>query len=58
MVVDSHVTQEEIKKEPEKPLKDLLAPAAGRRHHQIDKFSLGNTWIELQIYTDCNFERG
>ncbi|EDL97319.1 rCG61088 [Rattus norvegicus] len=57
MGVESPVTQGDTKKELEKPREDLLAPSMGLHlgHlRRMDKFSLGNTRIELQIYyTGC-----
>lgn len=58
--VESRVTQEEIKKEPEKPIdREKTCPLLLRvfttnngRHHRMDEFSRGNVpSSELQIYT-------
>uniref|UniRef100_A0A5F9CRS7 Histone deacetylase complex subunit SAP18 n=1 Tax=Oryctolagus cuniculus TaxID=9986 RepID=A0A5F9CRS7_RABIT len=60
MAVESRVTQEEIKKEPEKPIdREKTCPLLLRvfttnngRHHRMDEFSRGNVpSSELQIYT-------
>ncbi|XP_027020682.1 histone deacetylase complex subunit SAP18 [Tachysurus fulvidraco] len=60
MAVESRVTQEEIKKEPEKPVdREKTCPLLLRvfttnngRHHRMDEFSRGNVpSSELQIYT-------
>lgn len=59
MVVQSSVMQEEIKKEPEKPIDQKTCPLLLRvfttnngRHHRMDEFSRGNVpSSELQIYT-------
>ncbi|TKC44743.1 hypothetical protein EI555_008338 [Monodon monoceros] len=60
MVVESCVTQEEIKKEPEKPIdREKTCPLLLRvfttnygRHHRMHEFSRGNVpSCELQIYT-------
>uniref|UniRef100_A0ABK0LR83 18 kDa Sin3-associated polypeptide n=1 Tax=Rattus norvegicus TaxID=10116 RepID=A0ABK0LR83_RAT len=62
MAVESRVTQEEIKKEPEKPIdREKTCPLLLRvfttnngRHHRMDEFSRGNVpSSELQIYTWC-----
>ncbi|DAA29042.1 TPA: Sin3A-associated protein, 18kDa-like [Bos taurus] len=59
MVVQSSVMQEEIKKEPEKPIDQKTCPLLLRvfttnngRHHRMDEFSRRNLpSSELQIYT-------
>uniref|UniRef100_A0A8C5YHB5 18 kDa Sin3-associated polypeptide n=1 Tax=Microcebus murinus TaxID=30608 RepID=A0A8C5YHB5_MICMU len=61
MAVESRVTQEEIKKEPEKPMdRENTCPwlllrvstTHNGRHHPMDEFSRGNVpSSELQIYT-------
>ncbi|XP_062313661.1 histone deacetylase complex subunit SAP18 [Osmerus eperlanus] len=60
MAVESRVTQEEIKKEPEKPVdREKTCPLLLRvfttttgRHHRMDEFNRGNVpSSELQIYT-------
>ncbi|KAM4608285.1 histone deacetylase complex subunit SAP18 isoform 1-T2 [Polymixia lowei] len=60
MAVESRVTQEEIKKEPEKPVdREKTCPLLLRvfttnngRHHRMDDFARGNVPAsELQIYT-------
>ncbi|KAG7256453.1 hypothetical protein CRUP_001581 [Coryphaenoides rupestris] len=60
MAVESRVTQEEIKKEPEKPIdREKTCPLLLRvfttnngRHHRMDEFTRGNVPAsELQIYT-------
>ncbi|KAG7256461.1 hypothetical protein CRUP_006630 [Coryphaenoides rupestris] len=60
MAVESRVTQEEIKKEPEKPIdRERTCPLLLRvfttnngRHHRMDEFTRGNVPAsELQIYT-------
>ncbi|KAI4898129.1 hypothetical protein NFI96_015392 [Prochilodus magdalenae] len=60
MAVESRVTQEEIKKEPEKPVdREKTCPLLLRvfttnngRHHRMDEFARGNVpSSELQIYT-------
>ncbi|XP_063069783.1 histone deacetylase complex subunit SAP18 [Engraulis encrasicolus] len=60
MAVESRVTQEEIKKEPEKPVdREKTCPLLLRvfttnngRHHRVDEFARGNVpSSELQIYT-------
>ncbi|XP_078258564.1 histone deacetylase complex subunit SAP18 isoform X3 [Rhinoraja longicauda] len=60
MAVESRVTQEEIKKEPEKPVdREKTCPLLLRvfttnngRHHRMDDFARGNVpSSELQIYT-------
>ncbi|XP_033002200.1 histone deacetylase complex subunit SAP18 [Lacerta agilis] len=60
MAVESRVTQEEIKKEPEKPIdREKTCPLLLRvfttnngRHHRMDEFARGNVpSSELQIYT-------
>ncbi|XP_041054929.1 histone deacetylase complex subunit SAP18 isoform X2 [Carcharodon carcharias] len=60
MAVESRVTQEEIKKEPEKPVdREKTCPLLLRvfttnngRHHRVDDFARGNVpSSELQIYT-------
>uniref|UniRef100_A0A3P8ZLS4 Histone deacetylase complex subunit SAP18 n=1 Tax=Esox lucius TaxID=8010 RepID=A0A3P8ZLS4_ESOLU len=60
MAVESRVTQEEIKKEPEKPVdREKTCPLLLRvftttngRHHRMDEFGRGNVpSSELQIYT-------
>ncbi|XP_040196463.1 histone deacetylase complex subunit SAP18 [Rana temporaria] len=60
MAVESRVTQEEIKKEPEKPIdREKTCPLLLRvftttngRHHRPDEFARGNVpSSELQIYT-------
>lgn len=59
-VVESRVTQEEIKKEPEQPVdREKTCPLLLRvfttnngRHHRVDEFTRGNVPAnELQIYT-------
>uniref|UniRef100_A0A3Q2ZAS6 Histone deacetylase complex subunit SAP18 n=1 Tax=Kryptolebias marmoratus TaxID=37003 RepID=A0A3Q2ZAS6_KRYMA len=60
MALESRITQEEIKKEPEKPIdREKTCPLLLRvfttnsgRHHRVDEFSRGNVpSSELQIYT-------
>ncbi|XP_034032177.1 histone deacetylase complex subunit SAP18 [Thalassophryne amazonica] len=60
MALESRVTQEEIKKEPEKPIdREKTCPLLLRvfttntgRHHRVEEFSRGNVpSSELQIYT-------
>ncbi|XP_037696279.1 histone deacetylase complex subunit SAP18-like [Choloepus didactylus] len=59
VAVESRVTQEEIKKEPEKPIdQEKTCPlllqffATSNSHHQVDEFSRGNEpSSELQICT-------
>uniref|UniRef100_A0A8C0NJ39 Histone deacetylase complex subunit SAP18 n=1 Tax=Canis lupus familiaris TaxID=9615 RepID=A0A8C0NJ39_CANLF len=62
MAVESRVTQEEIKKEPEKPDREKTCPLLllllrvfttnNGRHHRMDEFCNGNVpSSELQIYT-------
>ncbi|XP_038641169.1 histone deacetylase complex subunit SAP18-like [Scyliorhinus canicula] len=60
MAVESRVTQEEIKKEPEKPVdREKTCPLLLRaftpnngRHHRLDDYARGNIpSSELQIYT-------
>uniref|UniRef100_A0A8C6SXY7 Histone deacetylase complex subunit SAP18 n=1 Tax=Neogobius melanostomus TaxID=47308 RepID=A0A8C6SXY7_9GOBI len=60
MALESRITQEEIKKEPEKPIdREKTCPLLLRvfttnngRHHRADEFARGNVpSSELQIYT-------
>uniref|UniRef100_A0A3B3U3C8 Histone deacetylase complex subunit SAP18 n=2 Tax=Poecilia TaxID=8080 RepID=A0A3B3U3C8_9TELE len=60
MALESRITQEEIKKEPEKPIdREKTCPLLLRvfttnsgRHHRSDEFARGNVpSSELQIYT-------
>ncbi|XP_028319065.1 histone deacetylase complex subunit SAP18 [Gouania willdenowi] len=60
MALESRITQEEIKKEPEKPIdREKTCPLLLRvfttnngRHHRVDEFNRGNVpSSELQIYT-------
>ncbi|KAG7268930.1 hypothetical protein CRUP_002926 [Coryphaenoides rupestris] len=66
MALESRITQEEVKKEPEKPVDREKFPCLVRtaslfsgRHHRGDEFARGNVpSSELQIYTCGRHHRG